>query len=209
MKLRKVHMSIVIILLLFTHASSFAHDTDLYMSSGEGVEPNILVIFDNSGSMNDEVQAYFYDPAVIYDPAVVPVVNKGTVYYKSGSQWVLFKNSISQVSCAAARTALTNLGHYEGPTSSSCSSQTRTLRTGNYRNYLASVGGSEYLPKLTIAKRVIKDFLSTVHGVRIGFMVFNRVVTVDGVSETEGGRIQSTDQEPDGQRPDAIDHGRG
>ena len=39
----------------FFSTTSFAHDTDLYMASGEGVEPNILIIFDNSGSMNDQV----------------------------------------------------------------------------------------------------------------------------------------------------------
>jgi type IV pilus assembly protein PilY1 len=193
MKHRKILLIIAFILLLLPCANSSAHDTDLYTSSGEGVEPNVLVIFDNSGSMNEEVQAYFYDPTVTYDPAVVPVVNKDTVYYRSSyGQWVLFKSSIAQVACSRARTALTDYGHYEGPTSSSCSSTNRSLRTGNYRNYLASIGGNEYLPKLTIAKTVIKDFLSTVNGVRVGFMVFNRVVTINGVSETEGGRIQST-----------------
>ena len=171
----------------------FGHDTDLYMSSGEGVEPNILIIFDNSGSMNDEVQAYFYDPGVTYDPLVVSTANKDKVYYKNRwNSWVVFKNTIAEVPCVAARTALTHQGHYEGATSSTCSSDSRTLRTGNYRNYLASIGGDEYLPKLTIAKRVINDFLNTVNGVRLGVMVFNRVVTIGGISETEGGRIQST-----------------
>lgn len=163
--------------------TSYAKDTDLYMASGEGVEPNILIIFDNSGSMNDEVQAYFYDPLILYDPLVVLHANRNTVYRRSGGSWILFANSIADVACAAARTALTNSGHYEGNTNATCTSTNRTLRTGNYRNYLASIGGSEYLPKLTIAKRVISDFLSTINGVRIGMMIFNT---------SEGGRIHST-----------------
>jgi type IV pilus assembly protein PilY1 len=163
------------------------------MSSGEGVEPNILIIFDNSGSMNDEVQAYFYDLGITYDPLVVPTTNANTVYYRTRwGSWAVFKGTIAEVPCAAARTALTNQGHYEGRTSSNCQSDSRTLQTGNYRNYLASIGGDEYLPKLTIAKRVINDFLNTVNGVRLGVMVFNRVIYVNGISETEGGHIQST-----------------
>jgi type IV pilus assembly protein PilY1 len=173
--------------------TSFAHDIDLYMASGQGVEGNVLIIFDNSGSMNDDIQAYFYDPSTTYDPLVVSQANRNTVYYRvTGGGWILFANSITDVACSSARTALTNNGHYEGNTNSSCSSKNRTLRTGNYRNYLASIGGSEYLTKLTIAKRVIKDFLDTMNGVRIGVMVFNKVVTVHGISDSEGGRLQSS-----------------
>jgi len=171
-------------LLLFLSVTSFASDIDLYMASGEGVEANVLIMFDNSGSMNDEIQSYFYDPSITYDPLVVSQANRNTVYYRLfWGGWNLFANSISGVACSAARTALTNNGHYEGYTNSTCSSTSRTLRTGNYRNYLASVGGSEFLPKLTIAKRVMEDFLNTIHGVRIGMMVFNN---------SEGGRIHST-----------------
>lgn len=184
---------ILLFLCLLSAVPCFAHDTDLYMSSGEGVEPNILIIFDNSGSMNDEVQAYFYDPGVTYDPLAVSTANKDKVYYRNRwNSWVLFRDTIAEVPCVAAQTALTHQGHYEGSTSSNCRSDSRTLRTGNYRNYLASIGGDEYLPKLTIAKRVINDFLNTVNGVRLGVMVFNNVKYVNGISETEGGHIQST-----------------
>jgi type IV pilus assembly protein PilY1 len=172
---------------LFT-ITSFAHDTDLYMASGQGVEPNILIIFDNSGSMNDEVQAYFYDTSTTYDPLVVPQANRDTVYYRVFfGGWKLFANSISNIACLSAQTALINNGHWEGNTNSSCSSQYQTLRTGNYRNYLATVGGSEYVPKLTIAKRVITDFLNTMNGVRVGVMVFNKAVN----DNSEGGHLQS------------------
>ena len=95
------------LLLLFISATLSAHDTDLYMASGEGVEPNILVIFDNSGSMNDEVQTRYYAPATTYDPLVVPQANRDTVYYRTSSgTWLLFVNSIADVACASGRTAL-------------------------------------------------------------------------------------------------------
>jgi type IV pilus assembly protein PilY1 len=163
--------------------TSFAHDTDLYTASGGTIEPNLLIIFDNSGSMNDLVQAYHYDPLITYDPSVVPQANRDTVYYKgSGEEWRLFQDSISLVPCASARTALTNQGHYEGNTSSNCRSQNRTLRTGNYRNYLASIGGTEYKSKIEITKDVITDFLDTINGVKVGVMVYNY---------SEGGHLQS------------------
>jgi len=185
----KIFFILVSFLCFFIPITPHAKDTDLYMASGEGVEPNILVMFDNSGSMNEEIQVYFYDPNILYDPLVVPQLNRNTVYYQtSGGAWLLFANSISNVACSAARTALTNYGHYEGNTNSSCSRTNRTLRTGNYRNYLATIGGDETVPKLTVAKRVIEDFLNTINGVRIGMMVFNRVVN----NNSEGGRIHST-----------------
>ena len=40
--------------------SSFAHDTDLYIAEGQGIEPNILILFDNSGSMDDTVDTRYY-----------------------------------------------------------------------------------------------------------------------------------------------------
>ena len=178
----KVSILVFSVYLLLT-GTSFAHDTDLYMASGEGVEPNLLIIFDNSGSMDEEVQAYFYNPATLYPALVVPQANRNTVYYKTTSGgWTLFANDISNVACGTARTALTNTGHYEGNTNAACSKTSKTLQTGNYRNYLASIGGDEYLPKIDIAKRVITNFITTVNGIRVGVMKFN---------SSEGGRLQS------------------
>jgi type IV pilus assembly protein PilY1 len=185
----KAYFILVLFLFFLVPITPHAKDTDLYMASGEGVEPNILVMFDNSGSMNEEIQVYFYDPNILYNPLVVPQLNRNTVYYRtSGGAWSLFANSINDVACSAARTALTNNGHYEGNTNSSCTRTSRTLRTGNYRNYLETIGGDEFVPKLTVAKKVIEDFLNTINGVRIGMMVFNRVVN----DNSEGGRIHST-----------------
>ena len=73
----------------------------------------------------------------------------------------------------------------------------RQLRTGNYRNYIAS-GGDQFETKLSIAKGVINEFLNTISGVRLGLMVFNHAVTDHtaeggpGDSNSHGGRIHST-----------------
>lgn len=197
MKVKKTLFLLIPLFCLAISLTSFARDTDLYMASGEGVEPNILIIFDNSGSMNDQIQTRYYDPAITYDPLIVPIENRDTVYYRSsGRRWVLFANSIADVTCASARTALSTYGHYEGFTNLTCSSVFRTLRTGNYRNYIAS-GGDQFQTKLEIAKSVISDFINTINGVRVGVMVFNPSVT-DHTSEggsshsnSHGGHIQS------------------
>jgi hypothetical protein len=113
-KLIKSFLLIIPFLLLLFIGTSFAHDTDLYTASGAGVEPNILIMFDNSISMNTEVQAYFYNKTTIYTPETYP---RDTVYYSTGSGgWSVF----GEVSCLNAQTVLTNNGHYEGNTNSSC-----------------------------------------------------------------------------------------
>ncbi len=179
MKLIKSLVLIIPFLFLLFNGTSFAHDTDLYTASGAGVEPNILIIFDNSGSMNQEILAYYYDPLTTYTGSFV----KDAVYYESHGDWILFKDSIILVDCVPARTPLTDQGHYEGYTNSTCDRRNRTLGTGNYVNYLASIGGSAYKAKLEIAKTVIKTFLDTINGVRVGVMIFN---------DSEGGHIKSS-----------------
>ena len=182
MKLIKILLINFILLSICFISFSFARDTDLYMSSGEGVEPNILIIFDNSGSMNDKVSTRSYDPGTDYDPLSVPLTDKDKVYRRSGFSWIFFANSIADVLCPAAQTALTTYGHYEGGTNAACGGTYRVLRTGNYRNYIAS-GGDLEVEKLVIAKQVITEFLNTVNGVKIGAMVFNH---------DQGGHIHTT-----------------
>jgi type IV pilus assembly protein PilY1 len=188
--------SILFLFLLFPIVS-FAKDTDLYMASGEGVEPNILLIFDNSGSMDDILYYRTYDPATTYDPLVVDAGFRDAVYYYSYSQqrWILWKTSISDVPCSTARSKLSSNGHYEGNTDSRCRSNSQTLRTGNYLNYQTS--GGDAMSKLDVAKEIIRDFLDTVQGVKLGVMVFNRSVTDNtshgGSSHTNshGGKMMS------------------
>jgi type IV pilus assembly protein PilY1 len=184
MKSLKILLILIAVACLLPVLSS-AKDTDLYMASGEGVEPNILIIFDNSGSMGDDVPGPVYDPATTYAAAVVPLGDKDKVYYRQTSgSWSLFTNTIAEVACSTARTALTSYGHYEGNTSSSCGRNRQTLRTGNYRNYLSWVTSDPLYntPKLRVAKNVVQNFLNTVQGVRLGVMVFNY---------SEGGRLHS------------------
>ena len=180
----KVLKTLIIFLLFFVYLnhSSFAHDTDLYIASGAGVEPNILIMFDNSGSMGDYVTTRYYQNSETYPAGPVPIGHRDYVYRKQGNNFSDFASSIDLVPCASARTPLTNTGHYTGNTNANCNSTNRTLWTGNYRNYIDS-GGDRSEKKIDIAKTVMQSFLTAINGVRIGAMIFNT---------DEGGRIQTT-----------------
>src|SRR3989304_2479568 len=50
--------------------TAYADDTEIYGMTTSQIKPNVLIIFDNSGSMNDEVRsAIGYDPSVTYPVA--------------------------------------------------------------------------------------------------------------------------------------------
>ncbi len=94
MKSIKISFFVVPFLCLFFTLAAFAADTDLYIGGGSAVEPNLLIIFDNSGSMGDppgEIAFCEYDPSFNYPiPASQPSLTDSTinkVYKKSGSNW--------------------------------------------------------------------------------------------------------------------------
>jgi hypothetical protein len=74
-----VLMTITVLALLSVNARSA--DVEIYTNNGEGVEPNVLIIFDNSGSMNQEIQVAFYDPLITYPDHLG--VDPNTVFYYS------------------------------------------------------------------------------------------------------------------------------
>jgi len=57
--------------LLASAAGVLADDTDLFSTN---VPPNVVLIFDNSGSMNNVVWHPAYQPDVVYDPVTCPYI---------------------------------------------------------------------------------------------------------------------------------------
>ena len=53
MKFKRILFCFIFFQFLLFAADSFAMDTDLYVGSESTIPPNILIIFDNSGSMSD------------------------------------------------------------------------------------------------------------------------------------------------------------
>src|SRR4030042_2112312 len=122
--------------------TSFAKDTDVYMASGQGCEPNILVIFDNSVSMSDEIATRTYVKTETYEGTAL----RDKVYRDSGWNWVLFgaTAALSDIedipaACTTARSALTDFNFATGVYTAldwrgRCNQNRRDLRMGNYVN---------------------------------------------------------------------------
>ena len=147
-----------------------ADDSDIF---GANIQPNVLLAFDTSGSMDDEIYADPYDIATTYTGTYVAA----KVYKKTSSGYSVYKDTIAEVPSASARTALTSKGKWSGWIGGSWVS----LSTGNYLNWLATPG-AQLVKKIDVAKRVLTKLVSNVEGVRFGLMRF-----VNNSSEGHGG----------------------
>jgi type IV pilus assembly protein PilY1 len=170
------------VLALFALSPAQADDTDIF---GFNVQPNVLILFDSSGSMNDTITSNPYDPPTHYtvanrcgpfktDPctATWQGSNPDGAVYQSGSKqtYRLYKNTIAEVSSSAARNALINTGFWSG----SIGGSNVDLFAGNYLNYQYG-----FCPvatcverKIDIAKRVVKNLVQNTPGVRFGVTKF-------------------------------------
>lgn len=179
---------ILLLLVLALPGAVFADDTQIYGSTNVVIQPNVLIIFDNSGSMGDSIAVTPdpYDPSTDYSAYGSYV--KNTVYRSSSGSWSAYITNVSSLStwCMTAYTPLTTAGSYTGhvQNSNGCGTTTRTTALGNYLNYLAGPGATSR-PKLDIAKDVITTLIQNTDGVRFGLMVFGS--TMD--DRTEGGHI--------------------
>ncbi len=171
---------------LFAAPDQYPGDTEIYGLSTETIEPNVLILLDNSGSMTgDVVTGIAYDPSVTY-----PTTNNcwwsacssNAVYRWYYFTWLQHMSNVSNVTCSSASTALTTSGIYQGwlrSSNGSCSQTLASFATGNYINWLATSGGLR--PKIDVAKEVLEDLILSTDGVRFGLMLFN--------SDNEGGYI--------------------
>jgi len=174
---------------LQVHPAVLADDSDIF---GSNIQPNVVIMIDDSGSMGDSAPSNTFDvPPPSGTAAYYPVLNncdptgKPKVYqacdsvkvYKSGqaNSYTFYANSVSAVNgtgSAAAQAALNAEGYWSGKINGSAVN----LYTGNYLNYLlgsCASGGACTKPKMTIAKEVINSLLDSVQGVRFGVMTFH------------------------------------
>ena len=192
----KTHrIALLVILFCFGAATvALADDTQIYGSSSTLIKPNVLILFDNSGSMNSGTATTPdpYDPLTDY--SAYGSKTKDAVYRKSGGGggggWSKYINNVSSVGCSAAYTSLTTGGNWTGKMQSNgnCGGSNRVFTMGNYLNYLNGPGSTSQ-PKLTIAKEVITNILENTTGVKFGVIVFN--------SNSEGGHILTSIEDID------------
>src|SRR5215831_4463926 len=174
---------------LQVHPAVLADDSDIF---GSNIQPNVVIMIDNSGSMADSAPSNSFDvPPPNGSAAYYPVLNncdpsgKPKVYqacasvkvYKSssGNTYSFYANDVSSVTgtgSSAARIALDTAGYWSGKINGSAVN----LFTGNYLNYLLGTcasGGACSKAKMAIAKEVVNGLIDSVQGVRFGIMTFD------------------------------------
>ncbi|MBN1635000.1 MAG: hypothetical protein JW920_00705, partial [Deltaproteobacteria bacterium] len=197
--MKKVTWFISLILLLFTLENTYADDTEIFSGGVVNVPPNVLIIFDTSGSMDDQIASSIYYPSndysnglggvgYIYDTEKVYYVWKEPSHPQEFPIYRVFTDTTAEVGCFEAGEALETLGHWMGYIENSSpfncgTTNAETLATGNYLNFLQTPE-TDWDEKIDVAKQVIEDLLVSVEdtAVRFGLMRYDEV-------KNQGGRI--------------------
>ncbi len=170
---------VAMILMVISTISGWADDTEIYGTvTNPDLEPNILIVFDSSGSMSTEdVPGTPYDPATVYagSYSTDAVYER---YWSWGSwsfQWRVFADDVEDLNCTWIKDDLLAQGYAYGRIYSSsyaCGGSRRRLRMGNFMNYDES-GIGETKSRIEVAQQVITDLVNNTTGVRFGLMKFN------------------------------------
>jgi type IV pilus assembly protein PilY1 len=173
-----------------------ADDTEIYGAVSISVQPNVLIIFDTSGSMGTcDIPSEYYDPATVYSGSYTAnAVYQRNWVWGSGYVWQLFTNNVNNLNCAAIKDALLTKGYATGRIQSgdfTCGGTKKTLHIGNYRNYDDS-GAGTLSTRISVAKQVIVNLINNTSNVRFGLMRFNSTGDGDeGSNDDDGGRVVS------------------
>ena len=180
-----------------------ADDTVIFGGEAVNLPPNILIIFDNSGSMANDITipvvAEPYDPSITYDNYGY---NPNYVYWLYGNNYQTMVNigsnhtvDANEIVCADVRNTLNSVGVLSNAVlcqssrstclyypcgactnyGSSCRNGTTLTRTLATGNYLNWQNQPRTITrsKIDIAKDTIWEVIKTTPGVRWGIMVFN------------------------------------
>ncbi len=159
-----------------------ADDSDIF---GTNIQPNVMILFDNSGSMGDSIFVSGpYDASVTYSTPLTYNSTKVYQYFTKKNDckpdpnpcYKVYANTIADVNKSSARSALSTTGYWSG----SISGSNVDLYVGNYLNWQACSTCSAMDTKLHIAQQVIGNLLSSVEGVAFGVMKFKNANTPYG-----------------------------
>lgn len=158
-------------------------DLAIYGASGS-VQPNVLLIIDNSGSMQDKVPGEAYDPNTNYSALIQNNKKSTTAVYRGGDKnsSTFYIKDVKGVttSCGGVnpQDMLTSFGAYRGRSLTSaggCATKgSGSYYLGNYLNYQQFLKENKTITraKIDIAIDVVKEVIATTSGVRFGVMVF-------------------------------------
>ncbi len=169
--------------------SALADDSDIF---GTNISPNVMILFDSSGSMSGDIFSHPYVAATTYNTPLTYTTTKVYRKYTSKSAcgslprpcYLQYANSISAVNNSSAQNALSTTGYWTG----SIGGSNVDLFYGNYLNYLACSTCSYMEPKIVIARRVINNIINNTNGVSFGVMKFVN----NGSAGTGGGGMVAT-----------------
>jgi type IV pilus assembly protein PilY1 len=171
---------LVALLLLTTSTVCYGLDTDLYVLSGANIPPNVLIILDNSASMDEVSSGQIYDKTIdysAYNPSTVYPAN--AVYTKSGSKWTQWHSdyTVTDFPCPNLRdNYLIPFG--EAINYTGCGVSKKDFQSGNFMNYLQLTGGpGGSRPRFGLANGIIHSYINTTGGVRFAVMTFNNDTT--------------------------------
>jgi type IV pilus assembly protein PilY1 len=176
---------IITVLILSAPGLLPADDTEIYgTGTSISLEPNILIIFDSSGSMDTEdVPGDPYDSEATYVGSFTPEAVYRRVRDGWSYTWELFAPDVDALGCSSIRNELSWQGYARGRIRASspysCGGTRKRLRTGHYMNYV-ELGVGDDSKRIDVAKEVVNDLINTTSGVRFGVMRFN---------PDEGGRV--------------------
>jgi type IV pilus assembly protein PilY1 len=170
----KRYLLLTFVLIFVVSTPLRADDTDIYQTSSISLEPNVLIIFDTSLSMDTaDVTETYYDPSTTYSGSKI----KDAVYTKSYHGYTLLLSDYHDISCPAATTYLESQGYSSQNVRYSygswiCSYYYGSLYLGNWINYDQNYA-EQPQTRLAVAKEVIKNVIDNTNGVRFGLMRFN------------------------------------
>jgi len=167
---------LVVLIILMTSTVCYGLDTDLYVVSGVNIPPNVLIILDNSASMDEVSSGQIYDSTIDYSAYNPTTVYPGNaVYTKSGSKWTQWHIDYTapDFPCPDLRdNYLIPFG--EAINYTGCGISKKDFQTGNFRNFLQLNGGpGGSRPRFGLANGIIHSYINTTGGVRFSVMTFN------------------------------------
>ncbi|MDD3083021.1 MAG: hypothetical protein PHW17_12465, partial [Desulfobacterales bacterium] len=178
---RIISLLSVVLWLAGAAGAVLADDIDIYGTTTVSVQPNVLIIFDNSGSMSTEdVGGEFYDPDTTYDTTYTGSKLTNAVYQRTFNwrTWsydynTVYINNVDNLLCASVKNDLKTKGYANGVqlrSNSSCGGNTTYyLRLGNFINYEAS-DPDDPVSRISVAKQVITNLINDTDNVRLGLM---------------------------------------
>ncbi len=186
-----ITLSMAVLLCLVSVTKTIADDTAIYGISSVVIEPNVMILLDNSGSMQSkDVPGDPYAPAFDYTSYVATgktTYTKDAVYYYNKG-WIRLTTNKDNITCSAILADLVAVGYATysngqgiNTKSLACGTNKPTMRLGNFLNYENStLAAKKY--RFEVAKASVAKILDNTSNKRFGLMHFN--------SNSEGGYVK-------------------